>query len=640
MTSNCIHSSEMIRSHLASLIPIKKQDETEIESPKMTPSMILIGAITFVGDSSRGVFFPVLQALCLALKGSEIDLGYLVAMFSFGRLLVTTPLGILSDRYGQKMPLILATTTLTIGALLWANSYSTHSIATLYISQFVLGCGSGSLGVTRSYVAERSHPKIRTQTLALMTALQYAGFTVSPLFGSMLAYFGTLIDSYWIYALPGYSIALVALYCVIALLVVFDDTPEDPTAKQITSTTITTTTSPILESSPEFAGKQVELANLNEQSQHSQQHINGSNLNESFAGKSLDLIELGDTRDSQQQADTIVGNNTVENTNTGASEVFNPLHSHSAGYKSVPSTEPSTDSINDPTSIMNPVTANTNESNSIINPEEKDANINSSKSKEKKKLMSFCIIAMILLNVTTKGSISVYETIGAHIAITRYGMTVTEVGILVTSCGVFGFVQLLLFKSFWTKYFSDMTLMLGGIFTMIISQMIAVSYAQEPTKEAFLTSFIIMYAVGYPIGHTAVLGAFSKIQKKGTQGALMGYFATAGSAARIVIPIITGYLDQAVNNAPFCIVMFLLTISYGCLILLRPALQGLIEDKSDPLFDGNLWRTWRCLTRREKAEIAFMVLLFAFSMIALFALSTGQGFGWNDKDSVWDLDER
>ena len=49
-----------------------------------------------------------------------------------------------------------------------------------------------------------------------------------------------------------------------------------------------------------------------------------------------------------------------------------------------------------------------------------------------------------------------------------------------------------------------------------------------------------MYAVGYPVGHTAVLGAFSKLQKHGVQGGLMGWFATAGSFARIVVPIATG----------------------------------------------------------------------------------------------------
>ena len=67
---------------------------------------------------------------------------------------------------------------------------------------------------------------------------------------------------------------------------------------------------------------------------------------------------------------------------------------------------------------------------------------------------------------------------------------------------------------------------------------------QIPSFNSYLTAVIMMYAVGYPIGHTAVLGAFSKAQKRGRQGALMGWFASAGSFARVVLPVISGYLGR------------------------------------------------------------------------------------------------
>ena len=43
-----------------------------------------------------------------------------------------------------------------------------------------------------------------------------------------------------------------------------------------------------------------------------------------------------------------------------------------------------------------------------------------------------------------------------------------------------------------------------------------------------------MYGVGYPVGHTAVIGWFSKAMKARPQGMLLGLFASAGSLARIV----------------------------------------------------------------------------------------------------------
>ena len=50
---------------------------------------------------------------------------------------------------------------------------------------------------------------------------------------------------------------------------------------------------------------------------------------------------------------------------------------------------------------------------------------------------------------------------------------------------------------------------------MIIAQLIGLSYGRVPQYGRYVTSVVLMYAVGYPIGHTAVLGAFSKIQKSG-----------------------------------------------------------------------------------------------------------------------------
>lgn len=130
----------------------------------------LLFFITTHSDSSRGVLFPVLWNLCQALNGTVVDLGYLVAMFSVGRLIVTTPLGYLSDKYRHKLPLTMASIMLCCGALLWANSYAISSLVSLYFAQFIMGMGSGSLGVTRSYVVEKSVPAVRTEvSCAILT---------------------------------------------------------------------------------------------------------------------------------------------------------------------------------------------------------------------------------------------------------------------------------------------------------------------------------------------------------------------------------------------------------------------------------------------------------------------------------------
>ena len=52
------------------------------------------------------------------------------------------------------------------------------------------------------------------------------------------------------------------------------------------------------------------------------------------------------------------------------------------------------------------------------------------------------------------------------------------------------------------------------------------------------------YSIGYPIGHTAVIGWFSKAMKNLPQGFFMGLFASAGSLARIIFPIATGVISE------------------------------------------------------------------------------------------------
>jgi ceroid-lipofuscinosis MFS transporter 7 len=126
-----------------------------------TPSLATVGVVIFLGDCSRGILFPVLWALCHELGGGVLDLGYVVAVFSLGRLLVTVPLGYFCDHYRHRLSLLIASTMLCCGAILWANVYL-----------LALGLGSGSLGVTRSFIAEQLPPSQRTQTLGMMTALQ------------------------------------------------------------------------------------------------------------------------------------------------------------------------------------------------------------------------------------------------------------------------------------------------------------------------------------------------------------------------------------------------------------------------------------------------------------------------------------
>ena len=212
-----------------------------------------------------------------------------------------------------------------------------------------------------------------------------------------------------------------------------------------------------------------------------------------------------------------------------------------------------------------------------------------------------------------------------------------------------------------SRLLTDIQLMLGGIAVMIAAQLIGLSYGGKQHFERYATSVVLMYAIGYPIGHTAVLGAFSKIQKSGPQAALMGWFATSGSLSRIIFPILSGYLDKAVKNSPFNIVLFVLSLSYLGIVMLKTEMRTYIElgreietlpvegqmnnqvaDSKSGLWGrlNGIWGALSALTKKEKTEVAAMIMLMAFTILDIVSLSGeltegGEGYSF-DEDKGYD----
>ena len=74
--------------------------------------------VILVGDMARGVFFPTMWPLVSELGGSTVSLGYTVASFSFGRILVSPMFGRWSVTYGYSKTLLFSCSILWFGTLL------------------------------------------------------------------------------------------------------------------------------------------------------------------------------------------------------------------------------------------------------------------------------------------------------------------------------------------------------------------------------------------------------------------------------------------------------------------------------------------------------------------------------------------
>jgi len=180
----------------------------------------------------------------------------------------------------------------------------------------------------------------------------------------------------------------------------------------------------------------------------------------------------------------------------------------------------------------------------------------------------------LVLNVITKGSIGCYETLGVAYAQANLDLPGPTTGYYVAACGAVGVAFLLSFKQLG-RLFDDVELILYGIAVMVVSCVFMIRRAIPAAADAdllgiWISAMFAMYGVGYPVGHTAVIGWFSKAMKNRPQGMLMGLFASAGSLARIVFPICTGLVaDSFGSDAVFATLATLLGATLCVLVAYR-----------------------------------------------------------------------
>jgi MFS transporter, ceroid-lipofuscinosis neuronal protein 7 len=190
---------------------------------------ICVCLVILIGDMSRGIFFPSMWPLVESLGGTKVLLGYSVAAFSFGRILVNPLFGNWSHRYGYSKTLLLSCAILLLGTFLYAQVQNIGRVEFLIVAQTVLGIGSGTLGVTRAFVADVTARRNRTTYMGLITAVQYGGFTVTPALGALFnrMYIGNdvIIGLFRLnmYTAPAYCMAIIVVFVIVILCIFFRD---------------------------------------------------------------------------------------------------------------------------------------------------------------------------------------------------------------------------------------------------------------------------------------------------------------------------------------------------------------------------------------------------------------------------------
>jgi hypothetical protein len=107
-------------------------------------------------------------------------------------------------------------------------------------------------------------------------------------------------------------------------------------------------------------------------------------------------------------------------------------------------------------------------------------------------------------------------------AAAAFDYTHAQAGLMFSAFGAIG-VGALLSMRWLCQHFNDVQLIVGGLCFMLLSTaMFLVDSESNLGYATFVFSVGMQYGAAYPIGHTAVIGLFSKVVGKRPQGALMG----------------------------------------------------------------------------------------------------------------------
>ena len=150
-------------------------------------------ATVFVDMMGFFIVLPLLPFYAEKLGADPVLIGGLVSTFALAQL-VTAPLwGRLSDRFGRR-PMILCGLLISAGAYVIFESASV--VWLLFLSRFVQGMGSGTIGVVQAYVSDSIAREDRAKAIGWLTAGTSAGVMLGPIVGSLGASLGWLGPGY------------------------------------------------------------------------------------------------------------------------------------------------------------------------------------------------------------------------------------------------------------------------------------------------------------------------------------------------------------------------------------------------------------------------------------------------------------
>jgi len=168
-------------------------------------NLSLACGVIFVDMIGYGIVIPTVPIYSKKLGATEAEIGLLFASYSLALLLTLIPFGLVVDRYGRKILIVLGMFFLTLSSILYAFSYS---LSQLTLSRIIQGISASCTWAAALPLAAdataRTKKGLEMSSVAIATGL---GAIMGPIIGGM----GTIHTPFFICGILAFALCLLSI---------------------------------------------------------------------------------------------------------------------------------------------------------------------------------------------------------------------------------------------------------------------------------------------------------------------------------------------------------------------------------------------------------------------------------------------
>lgn len=155
-------------------------------------SLAIIFFTVFLDLVGFGIIIPLIPYLARQFSASPVEIGFLMASFSFMQFLFSPLWGKLSDRFGRR-PIILMSLVGAIGSytlFAWSST-----LAMLFVARSLAGFFAANISAAQAYIADITPKDKRSVGMGLIGAAFGLGFIMGPAIAGLTGPIGEALGS-------------------------------------------------------------------------------------------------------------------------------------------------------------------------------------------------------------------------------------------------------------------------------------------------------------------------------------------------------------------------------------------------------------------------------------------------------------